>query len=482
MRELYTLLAIAAACAVCARPLLEEWGFIVYFNGSGFWSYFHLVHQFPLRPLQGIPVAIQWVLGGGNSAGFASGFFLLLLAKYLSARWAVSTLYTGNARWLIATLAALLAPWPAEWLLRYSAAQLSAVWFFVAMGASIRCARRVTLLQLLIGSTAMLLTLLTYQALSVLGIALAAFGLTAVRADQISWTSRPLWRSVLRAVSPAIVGYVMYLVYAYFAARINGGSGYDGGVAESSRYDSLHGIVSSIGDLYHTVYIASPWTLILLATIVLYLLGSGRVQVGSGTCGWQRPTLILIAVATLPLWSAPYAVNTAFSADPERVMFPVSVAFVVLCAVVLATTSPAESSAFRASGASLVVALLLVSTAFLASQARDYHNTQRDVVLQTIRLAKSAKATNVLLWDYSGTLGDVYTMLPPVLQQELTAMHSPLRATICTPRGIDRYQPVARRLLIATTPTCEDLPASSRPLLNLDVVVGKHGLTVRPIG
>jgi hypothetical protein len=81
-----------------ARPLVEEWIVLEYFDRAGIGGYKWFATLSPLRPLGAAPTVLQWLLGG-DPWGFGLGFALMLAATYLVARWAVSTHVAGAPRW-----------------------------------------------------------------------------------------------------------------------------------------------------------------------------------------------------------------------------------------------------------------------------------------------------------------------------------------------------------------------------------------------
>ena len=85
-----------------------------------------------------MPNAFQSALFGDGSIAFALTFGLLLVAKYGALRWAVGPFLPARTAWLVACMGTVLIPWSAGWRGRYSAAELSAVFLFVALGAVLR--------------------------------------------------------------------------------------------------------------------------------------------------------------------------------------------------------------------------------------------------------------------------------------------------------------------------------------------------------
>ena len=151
-----------------------------------------------------------------------------------------------------------------------------------------------------------------------------------------------------------------------------------------------------------------------------------------------------------------------------------SLLFVVLGSVLRATRRLSWVNAICGAVAMALMMALLAATVLLvtvtpAVEAYRYHQVQKEVVVNTVRIAVEHGAASVVLADYSGRLGDVYTLYPPTLQILLDAEGSSLLAVICTPRDVDRVDPVARRLLAPTTPRCDASGVIGRGQLIINV-------------
>ncbi len=474
--EVASLAILALLSAICARPLLEEWGFIDLFNTSGPAAYFRSIRNFPLRPLQGVPEILFWIPGHGGSVGFALGCFLVLAAKYAAARWAVSPIMRGGSRWIVASMAAILAPWPAEWLLRYSAAQLSAVFLFLLFGAVLRSLGDRGLRWSLVGAVAMLLMLTTYEALTLCAFLVPIVAILSRKPRESTiWRTRAGLLLLVRAALPIVGGLVLYALYSSVAVSLNhGNAGYEAGLG-LSRFESVSGARQIIAGLYRTTYVQSSSTVLVFTALVIAMISPRVAALPSARDRIRLVGAFGLAIGALPILALPYGVSQSFVADPERVVFPVAVGFVLVCIVALQL--PATEAIWQPSRlvSGAVVASLLCSTGLLADTAYHYHAVQRAVLTNTDLLAARHHAKSVILQDYSGSLGDVYTFLPPTLQQALEARHIAVHAVICTPVDVDRDAPIARRLQIETTPRCSLIPRTPQDIV-IDVTTGQHGL------
>jgi hypothetical protein len=478
--EILTVTGLIFISAWCARPLLEEWGFFEYFANHGISSYPNLVRSFPLRPLQGVPPLIMWLVGQGHTFGMVAVFAILVVMQFAAARWAVTPLMTGVQRWIVATLASVLAPWPAGWLLRLSSAHLAAIFFIVALGAAVRLRDRMEARPTLILAVSTALVLATYQALflCLVSLPLAAWFWVSSSKNSSSITASQTQR-VLRVSLAVSMGILAYAVYAIAVSSILGSAGYEGELASSnSSLYSISGVISAVAHIYNTAYLDLAWIAPMLMLILAYLTGPGIALLqthGDRVRAWSAMTLSLIG---LPLLALPYVVSPLFPNDPDRVLFPVSVGFVLLCFTLMLNYKHARTPSVDRLGALVLVTSLMIGAILTAYDGVRNYWLQDSVLKQTISLAAPRKPSSLLLRDYTGTLGDVYTLLPPTLTTALSVRGLALPSTICTPLGVDRIHPDARRFPIATTPRCEDLPAPVPGVLTLDARIGPEGLSI----
>jgi hypothetical protein len=186
-------------------------------------------------------------------------------------------------------------------------------------------------------------------------------------------------------------------------------------------------------------------------------------------------------VLLLPLLSLTYAVNSVFLLDPERVLFPVSVGFVLLCVIAAARNSGVVRPSGHARTATVLVVALLASSCAIGYRSLDYYMTQDFVLRKVKRMVGNTHAKSVRLRDYTGTLGDLYLLHPPYLLVGLNLRGAGVNdAIICTPTDVDRFEPSIRTLHQAvTTPRCERLSTPSKGMLVIDLFRVGRGLGMR---
>lgn len=480
--ELGTLLILVALTFWSVRPLLEEWGLLHALNAQGIRYVGDFMSVIPMRPLHLVPSVLYWGLGQGHPFGVALGSALLLLMRYWVARWAVSPLLHGYDRWVLASLAAVLVVWPGAWLGRFAPAQLSAVLFFAALGFSIRLHQQWSI-RSAIGCVASILGLLCmYQALALCLVAAPFFSLLWHRPDERLGSGAR--NGVFRVGVPIASAFILYGVYALIVSRSFGGGGYEGTLAASSgRLLTVTGLATHIGRAYSTAFFGSSTLalpiLLLLASYIF--LGASQTSGGAST-SLRRIGLALALVLTLPLFSLVY-LNDAHIGDPDRVLFPVATAFVLVVASLMARNrAPSGHASLALSQAGVVVMVLLAASVVSAVQVKRYATLQETVMSQTLQAIKGRQQPpqSLLIQDATGVLGDVYTYLNPLFTDALAVHGHEMPATICTLNGIDRIHPDAQRYPIDTTQRCADAPVTKPSQMILTVRREDGRLTVRP--
>jgi hypothetical protein len=85
-----------------------------------------------------------------------------------------------------------------------------------------------------------------------------------------------------------------------------------------------------------------------------------------------------------------------------------------------------------------------------------------------------ASGGQLVVADYSGLLGDVYTFLPPYLNTAMavTSPEKTAEVILCTPDRVQRNHPVAARYPIASTPPCSEILTEGAEL-----IADKHLMT-----
>ncbi len=481
--ESLTLLTLLILIFWSVEPLLEEWSILNAFNAHGLGYLQSFAPEITMRPLHLTPFVMEWVLGNGRPVGVAAGIGVLLIMRYFVVRWAVSPFFHGHSRWIAATLAAVLVAWPGVWLGRFSSAQLSAVFFFAALGFAIRLFERWSSAWAIGCACSVLLLLMTYQGLALCLIAIPFVSLfwhptgdsmaTAIeKNEKLNKAAR-----ILLAVT---VGFAFYGAYWYVMSRVMGNAGYEGALAaDSSRLLSAAGLWSHIEAAFATAYGQEALLLPFLILIALFLRWHESGTLGFVKSRFLTGSVLFLFVVLLPLLSLIY-VNELHIHDIDRVLFPVSMGFVLVCIAILRQSQNEHPVHSKLLSASIIVMTILTMSGLVAHQIKHYGYIQNIVIGQTLAATKQNNSLSVVVRDMTGTLGDVYTLLPPTLTDALSVYGKSITATICTPSSVDRIHPVARRYPIPSTRRCEELPAAPDNTLFLSARLVDGLLTVGP--
>jgi hypothetical protein len=483
LAESMTLLVLLILSFLCVGPLLEEWGLFNAFNKEGLGHLKSFAPHIPLRPLHLTSSALQWLLGNGHPIGVAIVAGLFFLARYFIVRWAVSPLLTGYSRWSVSTLAAVLVAWPGIWLGRYLSAQLSAILFFAALGLCIRLARKFSPIQIIACSGLVVLMSMNYQGLTLCLLAMPVASLFwYANCEGENFKRRSIKDSSIISIFFAIVfGFVIYGIYAVLISKFMHGGGYEGQLLGSGEtLLTLKGLLSHIKGSYITAYLQN--TLIFpffLSISCLFLFNSGTLAAPVKTRLFLA-LLLFVSILLLPLLSLIY-VSSLHIHDTDRVLFPVSVGFVLICITVTLAVQKTPKVDSNPLLALLIVVTLISSAGLSAIKIKQYTDLQRTVISQTLDFIKRDNPQSVVISDSTGTLGDVYTLLEEgTLSSALAFYGKPMSAIICTPMGVDRIHPVAQRFPIPSTKRCEELPPApaGQLLLHAQMVNGK--ITISP--
>lgn len=462
--ESLTLLVLVVLVFWSVAPLLEEWGLINALNAQGLGYLRSFAPEIIMRPLHLTPYTLQWALGNGNPVGVAAGVGVLMVMRYFVVRWAVTPFLKGNGRWVVATLAAVLVAWPGVWLGRFSSAQLSAVFFFAALGFAIRLFQRRSLGMGIGLACSVLLLLLTYQGLLLCLFALPFLSIFWHRTSDSMAANAEKNDTINKAVRifiPLSAGFVVYGIYWFAMSRMMGNGGYEGSLAASSiRLLSASGLWSHVEAAFSTAYGQDVFLLPLLILIASFLYWNEAGPVDTVKSRLITGALVFLVVSLLPLLSMIF-VSELHIRDIDRVLYPVSIGFVLVCLTIQIRYRDRHSAHSTLLSSSLIVVALLTTSGLLASQVKNYANIQSVVIGQTLVAANKSNVHSVIIRDMTGTLGDVYTLLPPTLTDAISVYGKSITATICTPSSVDRIHPVARRYPIASTQRCEELPAAS---------------------
>ena len=425
--------AVLAVFFLHFRPwqggLLEEWGLALAWNVEGVGGF---AARLPLtlgRPFVLLPQYVGMALSNGGFVGPYAVLGFVAVAQLVAALWAVAPL-TGmrSLRWAVALALALHPWWAAGDILRFLPAQVSVLGVVLWLGASVRFLAGGRTRWALLIVLAPMFGLLTYQAPAaalVLGSAVLALATSA------TWRRRAALVCLTVGASGAVGLWSMVL------APLLSPTSY-----ESQLRASTVDILASFRVILQTVELRAPSTefaALIVAVIVVALGFSQRLSQGHA---W----LLLVGVASAPFAALVYFSQPTWLNDPERVILPIGVMlWVVLCCLLPALST---HRLMRVSA----TAVLLTGTIFGALVGyvtwTSYAASQQVLInaVQSVRKNVPHNA-QLLVADQSGRFGDLYLLLPPLLNTALDVEHGAgADAVLCTPAGV-----------VGKTPDCSTL-------------------------
>jgi hypothetical protein len=252
------------------------------------------------------------------------------------------------------------------------------------------------------------------------------------------------------------LGSLVFLLYYAMASTLFPTS-YDAATTGNVSVETLIGV-------YRTTYISYwPHTVLLVSMILLF-----ANQVSKDFSNKLKSGLVVLVF--LPLSSLVYATSNLHVNDPERIFFPLTVTILLL----IASNNPAvKAKNFSVSWqkslvfTSLVTSLILLSIQYRTFESYQDKNRQLIEYIQGNQTLNSRGETRLLVIDYTGIYGDVYSFHEPakVLRSALSDRLTLQEVTICND-GKTYSETVSSRFPISAARVCADLKQSE-----FDVVI-----------
>jgi hypothetical protein len=448
--EVVTVVTLVALCLLFARPELETWGVFATMRDHGFFGSLEIYYAgAPSRLLEPFPLGMAWLIGGGAAWAVGVVYAAIIIAKYAITRWAVIPIARGPKTWVLATVGAVMLPWAFHWRGHNLAQQLSSAFLLIAVGTTLRLRSRFSLRLALLGTGAVLFSLLTYEALIVCAIAIPL--LAGVKAEKPAV-------AILRACWSVYPGCAAFVILFFVAQQTaTAAASYHSILSHGDAYPRP---LKALGTVYWTIFVECPWTLTLAG------IGAGLIACSAPTRQLRLMSLFGIGVILLPLLAAPYAVNLYFLSDTERVGLPAGFGFFLLLTGVAAFCYEIMPLI-----ASVVVGTILLGTTINAYQTYQPYRLQRSLIDQLKQILREHPAPTIIARDWSGKFGDRYTFVnKEVLPAALKAESVVISAVLCTPPGVDRVHPAMNRLgSPSQLPRCDSLPIIPGARINVDI-------------
>lgn len=419
--------------------LLEDWQFAQVWKTSGWNGFWASLPGTIGRPFHLITPFLGLALSNGGFVGMFAVLGIIAVGQFLVVLWAFPPTSRYEPLVWAAGLGVALHPWWAAGdILRYMPAQFSCLAFCFFVALTLRYMRGHRLRDLIVASLAGLIGLLAYQALAITYLAFALLVLLLLPR-----------RSTQQSVSvflAALLPVVITFIYSVFLAPLLVPNSY-----EASLGDGAQGIWATLKAIAKTLLRQSP-----MAELSLVVLAGTTVVIAALRIISVRNALfIVLLIVSSPLSAGAYAANALQLNDPERLSFPIgTTAWLAMIAWPLVAGGGRVTS--KVLIAAILTVLITVGASINLVQWAQYSSTQSKILRLIQPAVERADPTDkVLVADSSGTLGDVYTFLPPHLWFASEVEND--KATevdLCTVDGTVKDQPVAERFPIETTAAC----------------------------
>lgn len=401
------------------------------------------------RPFHLVPAAVGLLLSNGGYTGMWFVLGLVAGGQVLAATWALRpVVFPLSLRLGIAATVAFHPWWPAGDILRFMPAQVAVLIFIVWVGVLVRFTAVPRLPAGLLLVVLPVAAMLTYQAL------VAVYPVMILVVSVALQRNRP---GIVKAAILSGFGLLIALTYSVFVVPALFPGSYESVLLEAGGgwINAVPAILTTLVREAAPVVIAAA--ALAIATIGLLWMKSIPLHIGLIVFG----ILVISPGAALVFSAQPLHLN-----DPERVAHPIGV--MIWAALVLIAAS-ARSRHFSAAsvGASLAAISILAATPALFVW-QHFANLQGELIRAVESVSIDVEdGTRVVVADYSGIYGDVYTLFPPHLSFALAVESGRFVATeICTPAGVVRDHPYASRFPLVTTPDCS--ASMSTPVLQVE--------------
>ena len=432
--EAATVSALFLLALFLARPQLEGWGVQSVFQNLGFVEgYISFLHGAPTRIFEPLPLGAAWIVSHGIPWGVGLVYGILIIGKYLAGRWVGGSAMPPLLRWLCGVAAAVMFPWMEAWRGHNMAQQLAALAIVLSFGAAQRAARQPGRFFPMLLCTGVLLSLLTYEGVIFCVLVIPLF--VKIRDFHENLWSTP---SLRRTVPPVLIALLVYIAI-FLTVQSVMPSTYHSALLKAES--PLRHPARLLLDLYGTAYLHGSWTstsVILLVGVLCYFIHrTPEVMWTSIASSW----IIGCTAIVLPLLGLSFAVNFYFLLDVERIGLPVGLGMFMLVESSLVNVRDFDVRRSDLVIISVAVLALLTGEALNAYESYLPFKLQDRLLRQLSQTMQADTAKRpVLLRDWTGTLGDLYTFYSSaILQQVLAFRGNRNDVELCTADGVDRH-------------------------------------------
>jgi hypothetical protein len=422
-------------------PLLEEWVFISNLNTQGLHAISLSVLATMGRPLHTLPVYLGGVLTPGSALGMYFVLGGVAAFQVIATAWALRpALSKSISSWLLGLLLALHPWWTGGDVIRFLPAQVSLLFMLIWLGSVIRYLKSGQNLWLAGSAIAVVVGLMTYQALAFVYL----FGVVAACLSLRQSFGRRA-NSAVVSTGLSVLGCLVYSIFVApklfpsYEAELLGGS-------SLRLWASMESIFSTE---FHFGSVLFVFAAAVLAIVLVLSFRSPR--------GQRIGYVFLIWMVPLSTFSALIYMSTSLHLnDPERVFFPIGVSLwlVLTLAIVRAGIEWSKSLTYALSVLTLVA--IFFSALNLQKWAELSDAQERTLSIVSTVINEVSTNYELVLVDETGKLGDIYTFYGSAFSTAIKATfgaESP-PGIICTADVVERKHPYASRYPLTTTEFC----------------------------
>jgi len=437
-------LFITSVSVYFARPLLEDWGALAWFQNAGdgltWWRtwWFDVINGTPARPLQLIPWMLGIKLGDfsffgrqmGSVYGLAAIVGVINALKFLVALSCLSRKVPHALRIAIALYAAIPFTWTSSLNPQSLSSHITALYFLIYIAFFQRYILKHKSNGLRLSMIlCILLLLLTYQALLIV---ILFFHLFYFYLNRKSYKSN---LSYFQHLQPLFVAFAIYCTFLMWQFIRLGNLGYEANSLNGLRSDELlKTLILNVFRLLGSISRLEPILLVLVVITFRFVYLSIRASLTR-----QELSLVGFTLLASPIASSMFIVSTEWANDPNRVLYSWSMYLVITLVVIINFSS--ESKKFKHKGIYVKFLCFILSGSFLlgiyfhGSPIRNYYDKQIEISNLFVQQFEKRNANQILVKDYTGSVGDYYLFFGAgeVLNWLLRFKGYQLNVTFCSP-------------------------------------------------
>jgi hypothetical protein len=409
-------------------PLLEGYQIEFFSRNHGYVQFFPSII---LRPLSVLPNWFAIGISRSGLNGYWAISFALILIRALSITFLKN--YLGRFFWPILIFAIFLPTWPASLNERFLPAQLACTLLLLAYAFTYIRKVDTSIVFILV-----LLSCLSYPTL--------IFVPVAIYILQKSWIFVGI-ESPKKNSFPIFLGIGVFVCMLLLVKRLVPVA-YDAQAAGRPNLRALEHVYLTALTHYPTYSIAV--LMILFSFIAMNHASNVKSSI----------TAIGITII-LPITSFTYSGNIFHVNDPERILFPITVALLMILIEIAISSGGSQAHVNSTYLILLFIAVSSLLTFWTESTNIKTMERNREVVANLNQaLASHKHKSKLIVQDYSGKLGDINSFFADSLKDAIKPSARIDSAEICLPKGIKAKQEIIKRYPLPGPLSCSLLPST----------------------